>query len=150
MTNARFASLHGLPVVPVPLSTTPAPLRKPRARHERSFSSTTHEPRASVGSLASSLRLRGFTHFVPPLRLPLYAAKLPTEALWQNLIQPTREGRKSNGKSSTACAKGDSQRAFHVGHGFEKPLCFWTFEFVGSVGIVFAKHQTCVGCCASF
>ena len=34
VTNARFAALHGLPVVPVPLSTTPAPLRKPRARHE--------------------------------------------------------------------------------------------------------------------
>ena len=31
VTSARFASLHGLPV---PLSTTPAPLRKPRARHE--------------------------------------------------------------------------------------------------------------------
>ncbi len=34
VTNARFASLHGLPVVPVPLSTTPVPLLKPRARHE--------------------------------------------------------------------------------------------------------------------
>jgi hypothetical protein len=36
-TNARFVSLHGLPVVPVPLSTTPVPLRKPRARHERQW-----------------------------------------------------------------------------------------------------------------
>ena len=34
VTNARFASLHGLPVGPFPLSTTPVPLRKPRARHE--------------------------------------------------------------------------------------------------------------------
>jgi len=34
VTNARFASLHGLPVVPVPLSTTPVPLLKPRVRHE--------------------------------------------------------------------------------------------------------------------
>lgn len=35
MTNAHFASLHGLPVGPVSLSTTPVPLRKVRARHER-------------------------------------------------------------------------------------------------------------------
>ncbi len=35
MTNARFATLHVLLVVPVPLSTTPVPLRKSRARHER-------------------------------------------------------------------------------------------------------------------
>ena len=35
MTNARFASLHGRFGRPRPLSTTPAPLRKPRARHER-------------------------------------------------------------------------------------------------------------------
>ena len=35
VTNARFASLHGLPVVPYAFSTTPVPLRKSRARHER-------------------------------------------------------------------------------------------------------------------
>ena len=35
MTNARFATLHGLPVGPIPLSTTPVPLRSKRARHER-------------------------------------------------------------------------------------------------------------------
>ncbi len=35
VTNAHCASLHGLPVGPVPLSTTPVPLRKPRARRER-------------------------------------------------------------------------------------------------------------------
>ena len=35
VTNARFATLHGLPVGPVPLSTTPVPLLKPCARHER-------------------------------------------------------------------------------------------------------------------
>jgi len=34
VTTARFASLHGLPVVPYAFSTTPVPLRKPRARHE--------------------------------------------------------------------------------------------------------------------
>ena len=35
VTNARFASLHGLPVGPFSLSTPPVPLRKSRARHER-------------------------------------------------------------------------------------------------------------------
>ena len=34
VTNARFASFRGLPVGPFSLSTTPVPLRKPRARHE--------------------------------------------------------------------------------------------------------------------
>ncbi len=33
VTNAHCASLRGLPVGPVPLSTTPVPLRKVRARH---------------------------------------------------------------------------------------------------------------------
>jgi hypothetical protein len=37
VTNARFASLHGLPVALYALSTTPVPLRKPRARHERAL-----------------------------------------------------------------------------------------------------------------
>ncbi len=34
VTNTRLASLHGLTVGPVSLSTTPVPFRKPRARHE--------------------------------------------------------------------------------------------------------------------
>lgn len=36
VTNARFASLHGLPFGPVPLSTSLVPLHK-LARHERAF-----------------------------------------------------------------------------------------------------------------
>jgi hypothetical protein len=39
VTNARFVSLHGLSVAPFPLSTTPVPLLKPRARHERNLHS---------------------------------------------------------------------------------------------------------------
>ena len=35
VTIARIATLHGLPVGPFSLSTTPVPIRKPRARHER-------------------------------------------------------------------------------------------------------------------
>lgn len=49
MTNARFAPLLGLSVGPFSLSTTPAPLRKPRARHER------QSPHASK---AAGFRLR--------------------------------------------------------------------------------------------
>jgi len=40
VTNARSASLHGLSVVPVPLSTTPVTLLKPRARHELAWCRT--------------------------------------------------------------------------------------------------------------
>jgi len=35
VTNALSTPLLGLPVGPVPLSTTPVPLRSKRARHER-------------------------------------------------------------------------------------------------------------------
>ncbi len=35
VTNARFASFHGLLAGPVSLSTMPVPLRKTRPRHER-------------------------------------------------------------------------------------------------------------------
>ena len=53
VTIARFAAFHGLLVVPVPLSTMPAPLRKSRARHERASAMCRHERRASVcGSAA--------------------------------------------------------------------------------------------------
>jgi len=54
-----FSSLHGLPVGPVPLSTTPVPLRKPRARHERAFAG-----RRKRGGLPSAARRRDV-----PLRL---------------------------------------------------------------------------------
>ncbi len=53
VTNARFTPLHGLPVGPVPLSTTPVPLRKPRARHEWAFAGVPRVRQASVcGSAA--------------------------------------------------------------------------------------------------
>ena len=49
VTNARFASFHGLPVVPVLLSTTPVPLRK-----------TTRSSRAAMvlAATATGFRLR--------------------------------------------------------------------------------------------
>jgi hypothetical protein len=57
VTNARFASFHGLPVGPHPLSTTPVPLRKSRARHERHSSRESHQRRASVCGSAPGVAL---------------------------------------------------------------------------------------------
>ena len=51
---ALLPDLHGLPVDPVSLSTTPAPLRKARARHERQFK-WPHQRLASVCGSAAAL-----------------------------------------------------------------------------------------------
>jgi len=67
VTNARLASLHGLHVVPVPLSTTPAPLLKPRARHELACAAPQERPASVCGSAAGvALRLRFAKRFSPP------------------------------------------------------------------------------------
>jgi len=52
VTNARFASLHGLTVGPFSLSTTPVSLRKPRARHELAWC-------RAAGAAGFRLRLGG-------------------------------------------------------------------------------------------
>jgi len=70
VTNARFASLHGLPVALLP-STTPVSLRKPGARHERASGKCRiggGPPSAARGGVA--LRLR-FAKRYPPLSAPL-------------------------------------------------------------------------------
>ena len=67
VTNARFASLHGLPVVPFPLSTTPVPLLKPRARHELAWCRAA-EAGASVSGPAAGVA-HGFVPLDAPLRL---------------------------------------------------------------------------------
>lgn len=71
VTNARFAPLHGLPVAPVSLSTTPVPLRKPRARHELvwSMAASAEGFRLRLGSDVA-LRLR-FARRSSPLSAPL-------------------------------------------------------------------------------
>ena len=76
-TNARFASLHGLSVVPVPLSTTPVPLRKARARHERASAMG-----RKSGGLPSAARRRalrsGCDSLNASLRPPLHFPRSPT------------------------------------------------------------------------
>jgi hypothetical protein len=79
VTNARFASLHELPVVPVPLSTTPVPLLKPRARHELAWC----KGRRSGGLPSVARRRRcALTPFLPSLclRSTLPARRSQTEA----------------------------------------------------------------------
>jgi hypothetical protein len=77
VTNARFSSLHGLPVGPVSPSTTPVPLRKPRARHERASAMCRRS-----GGLPSAARRRALRFGCVPLdaslRSPLHFPRSPT------------------------------------------------------------------------
>jgi hypothetical protein len=70
VTNARFAPLHGLLVGPVSHSTTPVPLHKPRARHERAIAKC-----RSRGLLPSAARRR-----VVALRLRFARRSSPASA----------------------------------------------------------------------
>ncbi len=63
-------SFHGLPVGPLTLTTTPIPLRKPRARHDLN-SAGPHERRASVSGRRAALR-SGSVPLDAPLRPPLH------------------------------------------------------------------------------
>jgi hypothetical protein len=57
VTNARVASLHGLPVGPFPLSTAPVSLRKSRARHEQASAHIYRKSSYFRLKLVSSLQL---------------------------------------------------------------------------------------------
>src|SRR5947207_6898337 len=81
VTNARFATLHVLLVVPVPLPTTPVPLRKSRARHERE--SCVGRKSGGLPSAAGRRPLRsGCDALYAPLRSPRHfpARRPQTEA----------------------------------------------------------------------
>jgi len=73
VTDAPFAPLHGLPVGPVSLSTTPVPLRKTRARHER-------HPFKHRMSDGFRLRLGARRCTSASLRYPLLSAFAPLPA----------------------------------------------------------------------
>ena len=79
MTNALFASLHGLSRRPVSLSTTPVPLRKTRARHERQLD-WPHQRRASVCGSAAALRSGCVPAALSALRSTFPARRPQTEA----------------------------------------------------------------------
>ncbi len=73
MTNARFAPLHGLPVVPVLLSTTPVALHKPRARHEQASAECLKNgglPSAARRRALRSVSISASASFRPPLHFP--------------------------------------------------------------------------------
>ena len=85
VTNARFASLHGLSVVPVPLSTTPVPLRKPRARHELAWCRTAGAAAFRLRPGSGTLRF-GSNSLNAPFRPPLHLPRSPTTD--RSLVKP--------------------------------------------------------------
>jgi hypothetical protein len=70
VTSAIFASLHRLGGRPISPATTPVPLRKNRARHERQWD-WPQQRRASVCGSAAALRY-GSVPAVSPLSAPLF------------------------------------------------------------------------------
>ena len=78
VTNARFAPLDGLPVVPVPLSTTPVLLHKPRARHEWAFAGMPRVRQASVCGSAAGRCAPSCDSLGASLRPPLHFPRSPT------------------------------------------------------------------------
>ena len=89
MTSVRIASFLGLPVGPIALSTAPVPLRTPHARHELHPLETDRISGGFRPKLASSFRLRGFTHFIPLATPPLARRQLQTEATICNAMVRT-------------------------------------------------------------
>ena len=81
VTNTQFARVHGLPVGPFPLTTTPVPLHKPRARHDLKNTGP-HQRRASVSGGQAAFR-SGSDPLDATLRSPLHFPARPpqTEAL---------------------------------------------------------------------
>ena len=84
VTSARCAPLYKLPVGPVPLSTTPVPLRKPRSRHEGHLQTAARAAgfHLRLGS-GVALRLCSARRFSPPAlhfpaRRPQTEAYMPT------------------------------------------------------------------------
>jgi hypothetical protein len=80
VTNARFAALHGLPVVPYAFSTTPVPLRK-SARSSRAAMDWPQVRRASVCGSAAALRSGSVPAVSPPA---LHSFRSPTADRSQN------------------------------------------------------------------
>jgi len=68
VTNAWFATLHGLKVGPVSLPPPPVPLLKPRARHERNRFNAAKATGFRLrlgGGVALQLRSRRLSAFAP-------------------------------------------------------------------------------------
>ena len=92
-----FAS--GLPVGPVSLSTTPVPLRKSRARHERASAKCRMSGGLPSGDVVVAPVARLHSTPFRPLRLSLARRQLQTEAILassivRSKISPVHQGRR--------------------------------------------------------
>ncbi len=123
VTNARLLRCTGCP------SPRPPSRRRPRRFSNRALvtsgivQNATHERGASVGSLSSSLRLRGFTHLVSPASPSASRRQTPDRGFAAKSDSASKKGpRKSDGKSSTAWAKGDRRNHAHLLAGRKSPL----------------------------
>ncbi len=120
---------------PVPLSTTPVPLRKPRARHERHSFATSQKRR--LPSVARRRALRSVcVSLCAPLRLrSTFPARRPqTEALWPVLLMLLQMKQPQSSSTAGRILKCPQIRCFH-----DRPLfgimaafrstCVWLFAF---------------------
>lgn len=106
--------------------------------------------RASVRSLASSLRLRGFSHFVPPASPSALRRQTPDRSREVKSGSARRKGHAMPMANLRRRAQKVTVKIMRARFLPVKPLKFEGLDAGDFDGTVPASHRACVGFCSSF